>query len=104
MLEAVAADVEVALPAIGVHLGTAGDVVEHEVSQGRLGHVGDAPHAHPPGRRAAILDGDRDDRLAGHATARGAGTTRADVALIDLDRAREQLAPRRSTIARAQLM
>jgi hypothetical protein len=65
----VAADVEVALPAIGAHLRTAGDVVEHEVGQARLGDVGDAPHAHAPGRLAAILDGDRHDRLAADATA-----------------------------------
>jgi hypothetical protein len=52
-----------------VHLGAAGDVVEHEVGQRRLGDVGDAPHAHPPGRLAAILDGNSDDRRAGDATA-----------------------------------
>jgi hypothetical protein len=46
--EGVAADVEVALPAIGAHLRSAGDVVEHEGGQRRLGDVGYAPHAHPP--------------------------------------------------------
>jgi hypothetical protein len=74
--EAVTADVDVALPAIGVDLGAAGDTVEHEVGQRGLADVGDAPHAHPPGSLAAILDGDRDDRLAGDATARWAGPAR----------------------------
>ena len=36
VLEAVAADVEVALPAIGVDLGAGCDVVEYDVGQGRL--------------------------------------------------------------------
>jgi hypothetical protein len=111
-----AADVEVALPAIGAQLGTAGDVVEHEGGQRRLGDVGDAPHAHAPGRLTAILDGDRHDRLAGDATARSAGPARAEVALVHLDRAGEELAawdhhraaelvkprPRRLVAAKAQ--
>jgi len=70
-----------------VHLGAGAYVVEHEVGQGRLGDVGDAPHAYPPGCLAAILDSDRHDRLAGDATACCAGPAGAEVALVDLDRA-----------------
>jgi hypothetical protein len=69
-------------------------VVEHEVGQGRLGDVGEAPHAHAPGRLTVIFDGDRHDRLAGDATARGAGPARPELALVDLDRAGEELASR----------
>jgi hypothetical protein len=69
-------------------------VIENEVGQRVLGDVRDAPHPHPPGRLAAFLDGDHHDRLADRAAAAGALAPRADVALIDLHGAREQLAAR----------
>ena len=52
---------------------------------------------------AAILDSDRHDRLAGDATARCAGPPRADVALVDLDRVGEELAPPGGRLCRASL-
>jgi hypothetical protein len=94
VLVAVLTDVKVALPAVGANLAAARDVIEHEVGQRVLGDVSDAPHAHPPGRLAAFLDGDHHDRLADRAAATGALAPRADVALIDLHGAREQLAAR----------
>jgi hypothetical protein len=90
--EAVAADVEVPLPAVGANLTAAGDVVEHEVSQRVLGDVGDPSHPYALGRLVA-LHGDHDDRLAGGATTASACPAGPDVAFIDLHDAREQLAP-----------
>src|ERR1019366_10684619 len=92
VLEAVLADVEVALPAVGVDLGAAGDVVEHELGQRVLGDVRDPPHPHPPGPLAAVLDGDRDDRLPASPTTARAMPDPADIALIYLNGVGEQLA------------
>jgi hypothetical protein len=85
----VTANVEIALPAVGAHLETAGDMVEHEGGQHRLG---DAPHAYAPGRLTAIFDGDHHDRLAADAMARRARPARTEIAPVDLDRAAEELA------------
>ena len=65
--EAVASDLEVALPAVGADFAAAGDVVEHEVSERVLGDVWDPSDPHALGRLLA-LDRDRDDRLARSAT------------------------------------
>ncbi len=61
MGEAVAADVEVALPAVGADLTAAGDVVEHKFGQSVLGDVGDPPDPDPLRRLVAL---DRDAMIA----------------------------------------
>ena len=90
--EAVLADIVVALPAVGVNLAAARDVVEHEVGERRLADVGDAPHAHASRRLAAVLNRDHDDRLAGRGATTRAGPHAADIGLVDLDGVLEQLA------------
>jgi hypothetical protein len=44
--------------------GAARDVLEHEVSQGVAGRVGDPSHPHPPGTALAALRRDHDQRHA----------------------------------------
>src|ERR1019366_8296259 len=65
--EAVASDLEVALPAVGADFAAAGDVIEHEVRERVLGAVWDPSDPHALGHLLA-LDGDRDDCLARSAT------------------------------------
>jgi integrase len=67
-------------------------VIEHEVRQRLCLEIPDARHARAARRSVAVLDGDRDDRLARSAAPVLAGPRSTDVPLIDLDRAAEQLA------------
>ena len=82
--EAVAADVVVAGPRVGVDLRLPRNKKT----------TGDAGHPHAPSAAAAILDGDRDHRLTGGAAPVLAGPQAANVALIDLEGIGEQLGAR----------
>jgi hypothetical protein len=89
--EAVAADVVLASPGVGSDLAAASNVLEHEVAQRVLLDVRDPSHPHPL-RRLLALDCDHDDRLVPRAAAADARMPCTDVAFVDLDSAREQLA------------
>src|SRR5665213_1580903 len=93
--EAVAADIEVALPTVGADLAAAGDMVEHELGERVLGDVGD-PSDPDPLRCSVALNRDDDDRLARELPAADPAATAAstDIAFIDLNDAREQLTAR----------
>jgi hypothetical protein len=90
--EAVASDVEVALPAVDPDFAAAGDVLEHEVSERVLGDIWDPSHPHALGHFVA-LHRDSNDRLARGATPASACPPSPDVAFIDVHDARQQLAP-----------
>jgi hypothetical protein len=47
MSEAVAANVEVALPVVGADLAAASDVIEHKLGERVLGDIGDPPDPDP---------------------------------------------------------
>src|ERR1019366_9773428 len=91
MPEAIAADVVVGAPPVGVYLRATRDVFEHEIGQSVGSRVRDPPHPHPAGTALAALHGDHHQRLALRATPALARLDAAHERLIDLDGAIEEL-------------